>query len=151
MKRAAIAAGVLVLAAAAYWVVWPEVQEERLRRDIRAGVNQALDRRTSFDVRSAADFDWDRFFVFHAYEPEESINRSVGYAWQKDTPILQDEFTLLAFMADGKVVRSAMIDAQDADFSELAFGPAGKSGVTPRDARFRARTKGGRPVVDYLP
>lgn len=70
------------------------------------------------DIKSLADFDWDKAFLFEPYTMQEEINERLEINFNDRSNIgIRDDIYLLVFLNEDKVVQYAEINRQQSDFS----------------------------------
>jgi hypothetical protein len=86
------------------------------------------------DVPRVTDFTWDNVFVFAPHTPADKVRQELGTDWPEAGRIEKhDDFTLLVFVSQGKVVRFVDVPRASADFAPAAR----KGGYSHSDALFR--------------
>lgn len=74
--------------------------------------------KSEINIKSLADFDWDKAFLFTPYTTQEGINEQLGVDFKDPSNMdSRDDIYLLVFLNDGKVVQYAEINRQQSDFS----------------------------------
>ncbi|PMC33876.1 hypothetical protein CJ195_26005 [Bacillus sp. UMB0899] len=72
---------------------------------------------TEISIKTLADFDWDKGFLFTPYSTQKGIDEKLGVHFKDPSNIdWRDDIYLLVFMEDDKVVQYVEIDRQGADF-----------------------------------
>jgi len=104
-----------------------------------AAAGRASRERYVLDLREAAPFDWDRFYVFPPRADMDAIETMLGFAWDPAATsgiAEREDVALLVFVRAGRVVSWLLHPREEADFAELV-PPRG--GFAPADARFALR------------
>ncbi|WP_175639379.1 hypothetical protein [Metabacillus schmidteae] len=72
---------------------------------------------TEISIKTLADFDWDKGFLFTPYSTQKGIDEQLGVHFKDPSNIdWRDDIYLLVFMENDKVVQYVEIDRQGADF-----------------------------------
>ena len=73
-------------------------------------------------------------YLFGAYTPASTIDRSLGFKWQGDTQMEAggEGETLIVFVKNGQVVCSVNFARNDGDFASIDV----PNGLTPTEAQF---------------
>jgi hypothetical protein len=106
----------IAIAAALLWFGLPPYHERmppdeqlaaKLQGTLRA-LNAGATVPATIDLPAIADFDWDRVYVFGAYECPEFIAEKLGFRWdgcEASGTVVQDFFQLVVFVKAKSVVR----------------------------------------------
>jgi hypothetical protein len=108
--------------------------DEELGKAILADAQQGNGDFIMIDVPRVTQFTWDRVAIFAPYTPADKVREELGSAWPEAGRIeKKDDFALLVFLDQGKVVR--FVDLPRAAFD---LAPAArKGGYSHSDAIFR--------------
>jgi hypothetical protein len=96
-------------------------------------------------VAELTDFKWEKLYTFGPYTPQEDVDRALRFAWPDyDSTGLNvsDQFSLLVFVAEGKVVRVSKYPAIQGRFSQTTH-----EGYPPHKAVFEATVESGGITV----
>lgn len=74
--------------------------------------------KSEINIKSLANFDWDKAYLFTPYSTQEGINEQLRVEF-KDTSNIdhRDDIYLLVFLNSDKVVQFVEINRQQSDFS----------------------------------
>lgn len=74
--------------------------------------------KSEINIKSLANFDWDKAYLFTPYSTQEGINEQLKVEF-KDTSNIdhRDDIYLLVFLNSDKVVQFVEINRQQSDFS----------------------------------
>jgi hypothetical protein len=100
-------------------------------------------------IPSITNFSWDKFFVFTPYTPVDKIENDLGFRdkrLEKTDISLRDDFNLLVFVKDNKVVHYVEFYRQIGNFERIA---SQKGGLTPKEAVFKVdfQDEHGSPIL----
>lgn len=81
---------------------------------------ELIDKNDRIKIQEAANFEWDKFFVFGPYTPRDRIIEALGYEWEGAYPmgLEYDENQFLVFTKDGLVVMTFIFPRAEGDFIE---------------------------------
>jgi hypothetical protein len=96
-------------------------------------------------LRRCTDFKWEAAYLFGPYMPYKNVRETLGFEWPEYKKFGLDSaenFYLLVFTSDGKVLRAEQIYRNVADFELRALGQK----LTPQ-VIFRVRRNEGRVPI----
>ena len=95
--------------------------DSKLNERLAAAVDEGPG--TQFYMRDLTDFTWHKLYVFALRTAQAKIDAALGFAWPRPAAIgAGDATVILAFVADGRVVRYALPSRSGADFAGLVSG-----------------------------
>ncbi len=92
---------------------------------------------TILEMKTVADFEWDRLFVFEPYTLRKTIHEVTGLSFLKENEVrisVEESKCLLVFVKSGNVATYFTYPRSKGDFSDLAKK---KDGFSPDEAVFK--------------
>jgi hypothetical protein len=97
-------------------------------------------------IADLTDFKWEKLHVFTPYTPQKSVDRALGFHWQdyQSTGLIaSDQFCLLVFVANGKVIK-----VSEYPVNKGTFAPKSTDGYLPNQALFEiTKQSSGVPIL----
>lgn len=119
---------------------------ERFREEVNSITSRGAD--SVLRIDGLTSFEWDSLFIFKPYTAIADVESQIGFKWSDaETTLINqsDDFNLLVFIADRKVVAFSRVPRNYGDFSKLeSRGP-----FTVQNSRFKVKNElvGDQPWV----
>jgi hypothetical protein len=71
-------------------------------------LTETISNNSEINLQEITEFEWDKFYIFGPYTPDETFTKNLGFEWSGATSIGQDEYQVLVFVKNDKVVMSSI-------------------------------------------